>query len=63
MDSRDGLIDEEKGIFLQKLVPAGGGDKSASAFSSLVLVKWPSSLQAVVLLWQVLAIGGNQLVL
>ena len=64
MDSRDGLIGEEKGVFWRKLVPAGGGDNSVSSlFSSLILVKRPSSLQAVVLLWRELAIGGNQLVL
>ena len=64
MELRDGLIGEEKGVFWRKLVPAGGGDKSVSAmFSLLMLVKWPSSSQAVVLLWWVLAIGGNRLVL
>ena len=63
IDLRDGLIGEEKGVCWQKLVPAGGGDKLASAFSSLRLVKQPSSSWAVVLLWWVLAIGSNWLVL
>ena len=49
----DRLTGEEKGVFWQKLVPADGGDKSGSAFSLLMLVKQPSSLQAVVLLWWV----------